>query len=447
MPSASGRVNRSILTLSGDKIITASGGAGLLPTAGGSSKSIPIVAEIEIDLAQQSSRKFLEAARIFGMVFYHPDMKGLDWEELSASYHDLASRAWTGDEFNWVAARMLGELNASHTGIRSPGFSASFSKTQGRLGTIHRPVEGGFEVVEVVEGSPAAIGPMPLEPGDVITTVDGKLIGPNDRIERMLRGKVGDEIVIGLRREKVTEEGEESVFELEAIIKPVSSGVLSGLKYDQHERRAQALVEELSDGRLGYLHVRSMSQTSLDEFERDLYAVAENRDGLIVDVRNNGGGWTADRLLASLISHPHAYTVPRGSDPGMTTGYPQDRLFIQRYILPVNLLCNEKSFSNAEIVSHAFKTLERGTLVGQQTYGGVISTGSTSLVDGTSIRLPFRGWYLLDGTDMENNGAMPDLLVEQTPEDEAAEEDAQLRAAVNDLLERLSDGIEEQEHE
>ena len=121
----------------------------------------------------------------------------------------------------------------------------------------------------------------------------------------------------------------------------------------------------------------------------------------------------------------------------MTNGYPRDRLFIQRYVLPINMLCNEKSFSNAEIVSHAFKTLGRGTLVGMPTYGGVISTGSHRLVDGSTIRMPFRGWYLLDGTDMENNGATPDLIVPQTPEDESAGFDAQLKAAVEDLQSRL----------
>jgi tricorn protease len=137
------------------------------------------------------------------------------------------------------------------------------------------------------------------------------------------------------------------------------------------------------------------------------------------------------------MAQPHAYTVPRGADPSIMDGYPQDRLFIQRYALPVNMLCNEKSFSNAEIISHAFKTLKRGTLVGQQTYGGVISTGGTSLIDGTTVRLPFRGWYLPDGTDMENNGAVPDIIVDQTPEDEAANYDAQLKAAVDDLLKRV----------
>ena len=182
-----------------------------------------------------------------------------------------------------------------------------------------------------------------------------------------------------------------------------------------------------------------MGQAALDVFERDLFAATEGKDGLIIDVRNNGGGWTTDRVLSSIMVESHAYTIPRGADPTEKGHYPQARLFIQRYTLPMSLLCNEKSFSNAEILSHAFKTLERGTTVGQQTYGGVISTGGWTLIDGTWVRLPFRGWRVDDGTDrdMELNGAMPDLIVEQTPEQEVAGEDVQLREAVQELLDRL----------
>jgi tricorn protease len=183
--------------------------------------------------------------------------------------------------------------------------------------------------------------------------------------------------------------------------------------------------------------MQGMSQPSLDEFERDLFAAANDRDGLLFDVRNNGGGWTTDRVLSSIMVEEHAYTLPRGIDHDQKGHYPQDRLFIQRYLMPMNMLCNEKSFSNAEIMSHAFKTLKRGNLVGEETYGGVISTGGTSLIDGTFVRLPLRGWFLPDGTDMENHGAVPHLHVLQTPEDEVAGVDAQLRAAVEDLLKRL----------
>jgi tricorn protease len=134
---------------------------------------------------------------------------------------------------------------------------------------------------------------------------------------------------------------------------------------------------------------------------------------------------------------PHAYTIPRGGDPARKWHYPVDRLFIQRYSLPINMLVNEKSFSNAEITAHAFRTLKRGTLVGQQSYGGVISTGSESLIDGTTVRTPGRGWYLPDGTDMEMHGAMPDIVVPQTPEDESTSHDTQLETAVADLMKRL----------
>ncbi len=420
-------------TLSGDKVTTQGSSGGWL-TASGTAKSIPVNAQIELDLEEQSSRKFDEASRIFGMIFYHPEMKGRDWEKIKSQYHELASRAWTSDEFNWVAARMLGEMNASHTGIRTPGPSSPTRKSQGRLGTRHHRVDDGFEILEVIPGSPAEIGPMPLMSGDVIVSIDDEPFETGDTVEGHLRGKVGREVVLRIRR---TSDDSDDPVEMLTLIEPISSGAQSGLVYDEQLESISARVDELSDGRLGYLHIKSMDQASLDVFERDLYAAAEGRDGLLVDVRNNGGGWTADRVFASLDARPHAYTVPRGADPARTDGYPQDRLFIQRYVLPVNMLCNENSYSNAEIISHGFKALDRGTLVGTQTTGSVISTGRASLIDGTTIRTPFRGWYLLDGTDMENNGAMPDLVVLQTPEDESSEHDAQLQRAVEDLLERL----------
>jgi tricorn protease len=182
-----------------------------------------------------------------------------------------------------------------------------------------------------------------------------------------------------------------------------------------------------------------MNQASVRVFERDLYASAHGKDGLIIDVRDNGGGSTTDILLSSLTAPNHAYTVPRGADPDAVPhdAYPRDRRLIYGYTRPISVICNQHSFSNAEIFSHAIKTIGRGTLVGETTFGGVISTGSRRLIDGTSVRMPFRGWYLPDGTDMENNGAEPDLRVPQTPQDEVAGRDPQLEAAVEELLSRV----------
>jgi len=430
------------LTFAGDRIVLVTGGtAQSMAVAGGDVKTYEVSETIDVDLAIQSRQKFKEMARVLGSQFYSNDMKGLDWAALTERYLELAERCRTNDEFDWIANRMLGELNASHLGVRSPETPSPLRQAQGRLGVITKPVDGGFEVTDVVDRTPAAVAKQPIMVGDVITAIDFTPFGARDTLGSMLRDKVGKEVVVTVRREAgggPAGDDASGVLELDLLIVPISAQQYAVLRYQWGTLRSRELVDELSNGRLGYIHIRGMDGPSLDDFERDLYASAEGKEGLLIDVRNNGGGSTADLLLASIMVKPHAYTIPRGGDPEWRDGYPQDRLFIQRYTMPINMLCNEKSFSNAEIISHAFKTLKRGTLVGQRTYGGVISTGGMSLLDGTTVRLPFRGWYLPDGTDMENNGAVPDLIVPQTPEDEATGNDAQLKAAVDDLLKRLN---------
>lgn len=465
------------VSLTGDKVIIVNGGrAATVPPDGGKLEFVDISGTMRIDLREQASRKFINMARVLGEQFYHPTMKGLDWPALTAKYHALACKTRRADEFNYVAMRMLGELNASHLGVYSRDPDAPERRQLGRIGTWHRRVAEGYAVTQALPESPAATGPMALQPGDVITAIEFEPFTPQDTLASRLRDRVGKETVLTIRRAKPqpadaaattqptapddaddgaqgetavaettnektadgdTADSEPGYDELQVLLTPITGQQEDVLKYKAWRRRNAELVNEWSDGKLGYIHIRGMGQQSLDVFERDLYAAAGDKHGLIVDVRNNGGGWTADRLLSSIMVQPHAYTLPRGGDRARTDAYPQDRLFIQRYTLPIDMMCNEKSFSNAEIVSHAFKTLGRGTLVGQQTYGGVISTGGFTLIDGTYVRLPFRGWFLLDGTDMENHGAVPDIIVPQTPEDESADNDAQLRAAVEDLLKRI----------
>ena len=394
---------------------------------------------LEVDLAEQNELKFREMARTLGMLFYSPTMKDTDWPALTEQYAPLARAARTPDEFEHVSMKLLGELNASHLGVTAPNDARPAARTFGRLGVRTEPVGGGgggFKVLDVLETGPAGRGDMKLIPGDVVTKLELEPVKKNEAFDLQLADKAGREVVVTVERDGTA---------LNLLLTPVSYAAISDLSYDAWRLDNLRLVEKLSDGRLGYIHVRAMDQASLDVFERDLYAAATGKEGLLVDVRNNGGGSTTDLLLASIMYPRHAYTVPRGMRQSNeknrtsfeTGGYPQDRLFIQRYNLPMDMLCNEKSFSNAEIISHAFKTLKRGSLVGEETAGGVISTGAFTLVDGTRVRLPFRGWYLPDGTDMENHGAVPDVLVHQTPEAESKGEDEQLEAAVKDLLGRL----------
>lgn len=426
----SGRVQQ--VTLTGDRVVVVSGGrAATVRPDGGDQKFLDIDSTITIDRAEFGERRFRELARVLGQQFYHPTMKDLDWPALTERYVELARATRTADEFNHVANRFLGELNASHLGVSAPGGRSALRQPHGRIGTLHRREGDAIRIEEVYPESPAARAIPPIEAGDRIVEIDFEPLAEGETLESRLRGFVGRETAFTVRR------GDGEATEFVVFMTPISFEGQSRLAYEAWQERMRRIVDERSGGRVGYIHIQGMNQPELDKFERDLFAAAEGRDALLVDVRNNGGGWTADRLLTSITAQPHAYTIPRGMKDASRDGYPQDRLFIQRYSLPINMLCNEKSFSNAEITAHAFKTLRRGTLVGQQTYGGVISTGGFSLLDGTTVRLPFRGWYLPDGTDMENNGAVPDLVVPQRPEAESADDDAQLTAALEDLLRRL----------
>jgi tricorn protease len=219
------------------------------------------------------------------------------------------------------------------------------------------------------------------------------------------------------------------------VVRPVDFGQFMNLEYDRWVKAKRAKVDQWSNNRIGYVHIRGMSMPSFEQFEMELYAVAHGKDGLIIDVRNNGGGWTADYLLTILAPRPHAYTIPRDGDKG----YPvSERLPFYAWYKPVTVMCNEWSFSNAEIFPHAIKTLGRGKVVGAPTGGLVISTGGIRLIDGANFRVPSRGWWTLStGLNQENNGCIPDIVVWDEPGDAAQEIDRQLQKAVEVLMEEL----------
>jgi tricorn protease len=474
-----GNVSDVSISLTGDRVVfTRQGGAFTTPKAGGKVDAWPVDAPMVVDTRLQQRQKFLEAARTFGDRFYHPTLKNLDWNGLTKRYLELAENTRTSESFNRVCQLLFGEVNGSHTGASGgPGYTPP-SAPVGFLGIRTKPVKGGYEVTSVTTGSPAAHKSSRLNVGDVILSVDGRAYAadanamPNVDFDVLLIGKPGRECLLEVRRAVVAAQQknapkDDAPAESEAkaetdgkgneeakgsggvaapvqspyvVITPIGQNAWTMLRYQEEVLERRALVDKLSNGRLGYLHIRGMGEAEVREFERDLYAAAHGKEGLIIDVRDNGGGSTADILLSSLTAPNHAWTAPRGVDLATVPrdAYPRDRRLIYAYTRPINVLINQHSFSNAEIFAHAIKTTKRGPLIGTRTFGGVISTGGFSLIDGTAIRMPFRGWYFADGTDMENNGAVPDVNVEQLPKDEAAGRDTQLEAAVTELLGRVA---------
>lgn len=437
----SGGVGNPRISIDGKTLSYVSGGSASTTTpTGGKTTSVPIDATITINRLDELAQKFNEAAGRFGMNFYHPTMKGLDWDAMTDRYRDVVMQTRTKQAFQRLMNLMWGEVDGSHTGIwGGDGFSAS-SPGNGYLGIDFTAVANGYRIDAIMEGGP--INRMKNGPsvGDTITAIgETQLGGANTAaglvdLHASLAGLARDELLI----EFATTDEDGEPMDRMGLVTPVPYSTMSVIRYKDEVAKRRAQVDEMSDGKLGYLHIRSMGMASVRDYERDLFAAADGKEGLIIDVRDNGGGWTTDILLASLTAPNHAHTIPRGANPDelRMDNYPRDRRLIYAYSRPINVVINENSFSNAEIFAHSIRNSKRGQLIGTQTFGGVISTGAFSLIDGTTVRRPFRGWYLPDGTDMESNGAKPDIDVRQTPADDVAGVDRQLEAAIKELLGR-----------
>jgi tricorn protease len=192
------------------------------------------------------------------------------------------------------------------------------------------------------------------------------------------------------------------------------------------ERRA--IVDKLSGGEIGYLHIRQMNAASLRRFERDMI---ENRfkKALVIDQRFNPGGGIDQELLQILQQRQYQVTRGRGS---VQLTRPQ-----RAYFGPMVVMQNERSTSDAEVFPDGFRTLGLGKVVGVTTYGAVIGTGSYRLMDGSQIRTPGTGLWNVKGYNLENYGVPPDVEVDNTPEDFLKGRDAQLEKAVEILKEEL----------
>jgi C-terminal processing protease CtpA/Prc len=299
------------------------------------------------------------------------------------------------------------------------------------------PQDEGVRVVRVVPGSPADRNSSRLYENDVILAVNGQPVSAGQNFYQPLVNKANEEVYLTVRGDNQQQR--------EVIIRPASS--LGDELYDEWVKDRQRLTEQYSGGKLGYLHIKGMNWTSFERFERELTASGLGKDGIVIDVRFNGGGWTTDYLMAVLNVDQHAYTVPRGAAESLEKEHKQfkeyypfgERLPLASWTRPSIALCNQNSYSNAEIFSHAYKTLDLGTLVGTPTFGAVISTGGRSLIDGSRVRLPFRAWYVkATEQNMENGPAVPDIVVENAPDSKAKDEDPQLKRAVEELLQQIN---------
>ncbi|MCG6915823.1 PDZ domain-containing protein [bacterium BMS3Abin03] len=399
-------------------------------------ESLSYSAKMKINYTTERNQIFEESWRMIRDYFYDPGYNGHDWKAIKKQYKPWVMAASTSRDFRYMFNFMLGQINASHMGMYGDDREKTQKENTGLLGIEITNTDDGILVERVVPESPADKIESKLNVGDIIRKVNGEEVGGNVNFYSKFVNTANERVLLDVK----SKDG----ISREVVIRPVSS--INDLLYNEWVNDRKKLTEKYSNGRIGYIHIKAMGWASFEEFERELAATGYGKDAIVVDVRYNGGGWTTDYLMLVLNYKQHAYTIPRGAADNLAkehtkfSGYYPlgERLPYSAWIKPSIALCNENSYSNAEIFSHAYQTLGIGKLVGKPTFGAVISTGGRQMVDGTFVRMPFRGWYVKKtNNDMEDEPATPDFIVENSPDYRAKGTDTQLKKAVDELMKKL----------
>ena len=398
-------------------------------------KKYAFTVKTELDRKDWYELGFKVAWRYMRDGFYSSKiLKNVNWDSMLDKYLDKAINSPDNSTFGRVVNLMLGELNASHLGFypKSDGNWSSKDKWKpqtGHLGVrIDNQYEGdGLRIRDILPDSPAEREQSRLYAGEIITHIDGVAVNNMTEYYTQLTGSLERDILLTVNDKNGTER--------EVTIRPYSYSQIYPLLKQHWIDECRSTVNAKSNGELGYVYIPRMMWDEFLQFEKEIFAEGSDKDGMIIDVRGNGGGFTTDHILTVLCQPAHAYVTPRG---GTGKGYTYYRRVYNTWDKPIVVLCDQDSFSNAEIFSHSIKTLKRGKLVGVPTAGGVISTGSREVIDLGSIRMPFIGWYpLSSGKDMELNGAIPDYVIWPKPGDAPAGLDVQLNKAVEVLAEQV----------
>jgi len=366
--------------------------------------------------------------------FCDANLHGADWPAVREKFRLAARHAPCWNLFARILWMMHGEIDASHLGFDATDASkknwSDFPWKRGwtmftnHLGArFDRAYAGeGWRVRDVVPRSPADRGADGLLPGDVVISIDGRSVSPGMDYAEAMNGPLPHTYRLRVKRPGC---GEILSREIKAITFKKARSLLRAADIET----AKAAVRR--KGNFGYIAIDEMNTASADEFTDRVFAECFGKDGLVVDVRFNFGGRTADRLIDILCGNRHERHRYRDADK---EGYLIDR-YARPVIadLPVVVLANERSQSNAEEFAHAMKTLKRAKVVGIETSGEVIATSEQNLFDYGEVRRPHVGSFLPDGTNMEGNGAKPDVEVDLTPADIAAGRDPQLDAALDVL--------------
>jgi tricorn protease len=389
---------------------------------------IPFQTDYIVNSRDEEKALFEDIWWAMDRLYYNEKMNGKDWNAIRTKYAKIVPYTYDRADFYALMGEMMEELDSSHLGSIPPPseIAAVTPEPTGLVGVEFdaRALDARdvYRVSRIVPNSPADNPASMLKVGDQILTIDGEEPSYEHPVAELLNRKTGKHVVI-----KVDRDGVNKTID----IRPAALGSLTELEYQAWVRHERALVDQISGGKIGYLHIRAMDQPSLEEFLRESRIQGEGKQGLIVDCRYNGGGSTAVDVLGVLIKTPWLMRTTRGE---LGIHMSEDLLRSDAVEMPTALMVNSGSFSNAEIMAEGFRALKRGPIIGERTPGYVIGTGVHALWDGGRVRMPAIGAYAVNGENLENNGRRPDINVWFDPNAWDQGRDPQIEKAVQALL-------------
>ncbi|MGD8751858.1 MAG: PDZ domain-containing protein, partial [Anaerolineales bacterium] len=376
---------------------------------------------------------FREAWRLQRDHFWTPDMSKVDWEAVHDRYLPLVERVGSRAEFSDLMWEMQGELGTSHCYELGGDYRPEPSYYTGFLGAdfTYDEEDGGWRITHIVHGdswdkgvdSPLNDLGVNVNVGERLTAINGQPLSRERSPNAALVNLAGEEVELKIAGEN--EQPDRSI-----TVKTLRSEMPS--RYREWVENNRRKVHQATDGRVGYVHIPDMGARGYAEFHR-AYLAEVDREGLIVDIRSNGGGHVSALLLEKLARRRIGYDKQRWGEP---IPYP-----VESVLGPIVALTNEFAGSDGDIFSQGFKLLGLGPLIGKRTWGGVVGIWPRhALVDGSITTQPeFSFWFEDVGWGLENYGADPDIEVDNTPQDYTIGVDAQLERSIEEVMKILEE--------
>ena len=412
------------LRMKGDNLFVLSGNNLQKLDKGGKSTSIKYDATMELNLAEEREYMFDHVFLQIEKRFFMKDHHGVDLAMMKEAYHPFLPHINNNYDFSEMLSEILGELNVSHTGSGYRPSSRGGDATAEFGVLLDLDYKGdGLKIAEVVEGGPFDKQKSQVKAGCIIEKIDGVEITKGMDYYPLLNNKRGKTVLVTLKDGGKT---------WEETVKPISHGTMNDLLYDRWVKHNEETVKKLSNGRLGYVHIKSMGDASYRDVYSQILGKYNLCDGIVIDTRFNGGGrlhedieilFSGEKYLEQVINDSVACVMPS-----------------RRYNKPSVMLIGEANYSNAHGTPWVYKYKQMGSLVGMPVPGTMSSVTWETLQDPSLyFGLPVVGYRTEQGNWLENTQLEPDVKVRNTPEKMADGVDEQLEAAVRELLKEVKD--------